>query len=222
MTIASLAQRARQSLARGLEALQARDAPQALLDVAEPVAYAISGLVDLELDAGPVTPARVEPVMDALRESMRLLQSPEFADHPSAARSMKAIAEALSIVVSLTRYVRGGSLIAGPFSMSAPAASVRASIPYEGMLSAAPVLAPLRTNAPAEGAFSMLGPAPVVRNAMPPDSTLLGAGPVTALRSSVPAEGTPAPPVAASPFSPVAPLQSVAVPAFSAVAPAPS
>jgi len=224
MTIASLAQRARQSLARGLEALQTRDAPEGLLDVAEPVAYAISGLVDLELAPGPVNALSVEPVLDALRESLRLLQSPELAQHPAAARSMKAVAEALSIVVSLTRYIRGGLLIAGPFSMSTPTASVRASVPHEGVVSAAPELAPLRTNAPMESTLSMLGPAPVAINAMPPESALLGSGGVNGVRSSAPTEDAPAPAqsMAAPAFSVIAPTPSVVVPAHTVAAPASS
>jgi Tfp pilus assembly protein PilZ len=108
MSIANLAQAARQSLARGLEALQARDAPPALIDVAQPVARAIGELVDIELSPDIASLARVEPVLDALRDGLRLLQVPEHVNHPAAARGMKAVAEAMSTVLMIVRSLRQG------------------------------------------------------------------------------------------------------------------
>jgi Tfp pilus assembly protein PilZ len=106
MNVASLAQAARQSLARGLEALQARDAPPALIDVAQAVARAIGALVDLELSPDTPSAESVEAVLDALRDGLRLLQSPEYASHPAAARGMKAVAEAIGVVLTLARSAR--------------------------------------------------------------------------------------------------------------------
>src|SRR5687767_5977578 len=106
MNVASLAQAARQSLARGLEALQARDAPPALIDVAQAVARAIGALVDLELSPDTPSGESVEAVLDALRDGLRLLQSPEYANHPAAARGMKAVAEAIGVVLTIARSTR--------------------------------------------------------------------------------------------------------------------
>lgn len=106
MNVASLAQAARQSLARGLEALQARDAPPALIDVAQAVARAIGALVDLELSSDTPSAESVEAVLDALRDGLRLLQSPEYAAHPAAARGMKAVAEAIGSVLTIARAAR--------------------------------------------------------------------------------------------------------------------
>jgi PilZ domain len=103
MTIATLARGARQSLARGLEALQAVDAPPALLDVAQPVARAMGVLVELERAPDGLVAARVEPALQALREGLRLLQLPEHVEHPAAARGMAAVAETLGVVVELAR-----------------------------------------------------------------------------------------------------------------------
>jgi Tfp pilus assembly protein PilZ len=103
MTIATLAQGARQSLARGLEALQAVDAPPALLDVAQPVARAMGVLVDIEMAPDGMLASRVEPALAALREGLRLLQLPEHVEHPAAARGMAAVAESLGAVVELAR-----------------------------------------------------------------------------------------------------------------------
>jgi Tfp pilus assembly protein PilZ len=102
MTIATLAYGARQSLARGLEALQAVDAPPALLDVAQPVARAMGMLVEIETAPdGLMVAARVGPALDALREGLRLLQLPEHLEHPAAARGMAAVAETLGAMVEL-------------------------------------------------------------------------------------------------------------------------
>jgi hypothetical protein len=106
MNVASLAQAARQSLARGLEALQSRDAPPALIDVAQAVARAIGALVDLELSPDTPSGESVEAVLDALRDGLHLLQSPEYANHPAAARGMKAVAEAIGVVLTIARSTR--------------------------------------------------------------------------------------------------------------------
>jgi Tfp pilus assembly protein PilZ len=103
MTIATLAHGARQSLERGLEALQALDAPPALLDVAQPVARAMGVLAELERAPEGLAASRVAPALEALREGLRLLQLPEHVEHPAAARSMAAVAETLGVVVELAR-----------------------------------------------------------------------------------------------------------------------
>jgi hypothetical protein len=99
MNSAQCLQGARQSLARGLEALQAIDAPPALLDVAAPVARAMGMLVQVETAAERLDAERVKPVLDALREGLGLLQLPELVDHPAAVRSMSAVAEALGTLI---------------------------------------------------------------------------------------------------------------------------
>jgi hypothetical protein len=107
MTIATLAHGARQSLARGLEALQAVDAPPGLLDVAQPVALAMGVLVDIETAPDGMVASRVTPALEALREGLRLLQLPEHVEHPAAARGMAAVAESLGAVVELVRSLEG-------------------------------------------------------------------------------------------------------------------
>ena len=102
MSIATLAGAARQSLARGLEALQAADAPPALLTVAQPLAKAMRVLFEIEAAPAPAR-AAAAPVLDALRESLRLLQLPEHVEHPAAERGMAAVAEALGVVVDMAQ-----------------------------------------------------------------------------------------------------------------------
>jgi Tfp pilus assembly protein PilZ len=109
MTIATLAHGARQSLARGLEALQAADVPADLFDVARPVARAMGALIDLESSPPALASERVEPALEALREGLRLLQLPEHVDHPAAERGMAAVAETLGAVVELARHLEAGA-----------------------------------------------------------------------------------------------------------------
>jgi Tfp pilus assembly protein PilZ len=106
-------QGARQSLTRGLEALQALDAPRALLDVAAPVARAMGILVQVETAPDGLVAERVRPALEALREGLGLLQLPELVDHPAAMRSMAAVAEAIGTLVGSVR-----SVAPEPFSTS--------------------------------------------------------------------------------------------------------
>lgn len=215
MSIATLAQGARQSLARGLEALQARDAPLGLLDVAEPVARAISGLVDLELEPLEASPARVEPVLDALRESLQLLQAPEFVEHPAAARGMKGVAEALAVVVTLARRAREGKQ-SGNGALAAGGSFARAPLENAGVVHT-PASAP-GTPAPAPAASDAVA-------ATPAASTPAAATPATTAPAlAAPPAVVASPTVVASPVVP-APAPAAAPPAVAAPvasAPAPS
>jgi hypothetical protein len=169
MNVATSAQAARQSLARGLEALQARDAPPALIDVAQAVARAIGALVDLELSSDAPDAESVEAVLDALRDGLHLLQAPEYAHHPAAARGMKAVAEAIGSVLTLARSVRqrAPSPAAAPPAPPAPPPSP----PPPPMPAVASIRPALRSLAPASHAAepalmtravnAVMGPAPV-------------------------------------------------------------
>jgi Tfp pilus assembly protein PilZ len=162
MNVASLAQAARQSLARGLEALQARDAPPALIDVAQAVARAIGALVDLELSSDTPSAESVEAVLDALRDGLRLLQSPEYANHPAAARGMKAVAEAIGVVLTLARSARqrAPSPPAPPPAPAPPAPSPPAVSMRPGLRSLAPASATAEPAVITRAVNSVMGPAP--------------------------------------------------------------
>lgn len=100
MTVATLARNARESLALGLEALQSRDAPPELLNVARPLAAAMGVLMDLE-QAQSVAHDGADPALDALREALRLLQCPEYSHYPASDDGMTAVARALGFVHKL-------------------------------------------------------------------------------------------------------------------------
>lgn len=119
MSIATLAHGARESLGRGLEALQATGAPPALLEVAEPLAKALGILARIEESPSTGDRAAVEPALQALREGLRLLQLPEHIGHPAAEQAMTAVAETLGAAVSLTEEIARAA--ASPVPASPPA-----------------------------------------------------------------------------------------------------
>jgi hypothetical protein len=102
MSIATLAGAARESLGRGLEALQAADAPPGLVVVAQPLARAMRFLVEIEADPDAAGSAAAEPALEALREGLRLLQLPEHVQDPAAELAMAAVAQALGAMRELT------------------------------------------------------------------------------------------------------------------------
>ena len=138
MTIATLAHGARQSLARGLEALQAADVPPDLCDLARPVARAMGALVELESAPPALASERVEPALAALREGLRLLQLPEHVDHPAAARSMAAVAETLGAVVELARHLEGGAASSGLRPAARPTVPQSGAVPARQLHDAPP------------------------------------------------------------------------------------
>jgi Tfp pilus assembly protein PilZ len=180
MNVASLAQAARQSLARGLEALQARDAPPALIDVAQAVARAIGALVDLELSSDTPGAESVEAVLDALRDGLRLLQSPEYASHPAAARGMKAVAEAIGVVLTIARSARQRA--PSPPSPPSPQPAPAPPAPSPPAVSMRPGL---RSLAPA----SAVEPAVITRAV----NSVMGPAPASIRLEASPARSEPAP-----------------------------
>jgi PilZ domain len=102
MSIPTMARAARESLGRGLEALQAADAPPGLIVVAQPLAQAMRFLVEIEAAPDTSGPSEAEPALEALREGLRLLQLPEHVQDPAAEVAMAAVAQALGAMRELT------------------------------------------------------------------------------------------------------------------------
>jgi Tfp pilus assembly protein PilZ len=122
MSIATLAHGARQSLGRGLEALQSAGAPRALLTVAEPLAKALGVLARIEENPAIGDRDAIEPALQALREGLRLLQLPEHMGHPAAEQAMAAVAETLGAAVNLAEEIAAASA-ASPAEKSKGSAS---------------------------------------------------------------------------------------------------
>jgi PilZ domain len=165
MSIAMLAHGARQSLARGLEALQAADAPPALLNVAQPLAEALGVLVRIEAAPEALAPAAAEPALQALREGLRLLQLPEHFQHPAAERGMAAVAETLGMVVDIGRRLEAASkelpgAPRGAFAATAVGHSPFAPAGVSAVFPGVPTPAPKVPSPPAAATLPRAIPAP--------------------------------------------------------------
>jgi hypothetical protein len=107
MKIAALARQARESLGKGLEALQAGDAPERMLTVAQPLARAMGTLAEMEAAPPALARKESEAVLAALREALGLLQLPQNAQLPSAEAGMGSVAEALGLVKQIFESTEG-------------------------------------------------------------------------------------------------------------------
>jgi Tfp pilus assembly protein PilZ len=133
-------------LGKGLEALQAGDAPERMLTVAQPLAKAMGTLVEME--AAPPAQARKasESVLAALREALGLLQLPQNAQLPAAEAGMGSVAEALGLVKQIFESTEGASPAMGGKTQLG-------STQLAGTPAAAPIAGPAPTRvAPAEPA----------------------------------------------------------------------
>jgi hypothetical protein len=139
MSIATMAHGARQSLTRGLEALQARDAAPGLLTAAQPIARALGALFEIEAAPQSVARAAADSALEALREGLRSLQLPEHLESPAAELAMTAVAEALGAVVEVARELEERATAIPPSpSPQAPTREDTAAVD-------APILASLAT-----------------------------------------------------------------------------
>jgi Tfp pilus assembly protein PilZ len=113
MKIAALARQARESLGKGLEALQAGDAPERMLAVAQPLAQAMGTLAEMEAAPPALARKASESVLAALRQALGLLQLPQNAQLPSAEAGMGSVAEALGLVKQIFESTEGMSAMGG-------------------------------------------------------------------------------------------------------------
>jgi hypothetical protein len=109
MKIAALARQARESLGKGLAALQAGDAPERMLAVAQPLAKAMGTLVEIEAASPALARKASESVLAALREALGLLQLPQNAQLPAAEAGMGSVAEALGLVKQIFESTDGAA-----------------------------------------------------------------------------------------------------------------
>jgi hypothetical protein len=104
MDTAQLAHRARLSLAKALEAMQAPQAGDSLLGVAAPLAKAMNLCVQLEAGGSAAHSVDVQGLLGHIREALERLQLPENQAHSAlVATATAAVAEALGAVHELSR-----------------------------------------------------------------------------------------------------------------------
>lgn len=136
--LVTTARTARERLSVGLNALQSPSAPEALQAAAEPIAQAMSSLLQIER-TGALPINRGGPnVLDLVRSALAKLQSLNI-DHPSLFQAMEAVAGSLGLVYGLAQRV----------SSVPPAASNNAASPPQRLVAspavaAAPRVAPMQ------------------------------------------------------------------------------
>jgi hypothetical protein len=100
----SAARTARESLARGLAALQSPGVPPQLLTAADPVAQAMGALHRIESTAGAALPEAAPMALGFVRQALAALQAQPF-QHPAIDQGMEAIAGSLGIVHQLAHHL---------------------------------------------------------------------------------------------------------------------
>jgi uncharacterized protein (TIGR02266 family) len=99
----TLARVARESLARGLNALQADpNVPQHLLDLAAPIAQAMGALHQIERSGGAQVSPHAETALANVQQALMALQA-QPPQHAAVAGALEAVAGALGSVHALTR-----------------------------------------------------------------------------------------------------------------------
>jgi hypothetical protein len=131
--IVTTARTARESLARGLGALQSDpEVLSALSELAAPIAQAIGALHAIERSGGSAVVPNAELALNHTRTALAQLQS-QASGHPAIGAAMEAVASSLGLVHSLTRT--------GKSAPPASAAVAQAAPPPQQALGYAPTVA---------------------------------------------------------------------------------
>jgi hypothetical protein len=136
----TLARTARESLSRGLSALQGDpNVPPQLLDLAAPIAQAMGSLHQIERSGGAQAAPHAQTALANLQSALAQLQA-QPVRHPAVAGALEAVAGALGSVHALVRSTAAPAPVASPAPVAAPA-------PVAGP---APVAAPAPVRAPVQ------------------------------------------------------------------------
>jgi uncharacterized protein (TIGR02266 family) len=112
--VVTLARTARESLARGLSALQGDpNVPPHLVELAEPIAQAMGALHQIERSGGPPSVSSAQAALTNLQQALAQLQS-QPARHPVVVTATEAVAGALGSVHALARAASGNAAAPAP------------------------------------------------------------------------------------------------------------
>ena len=144
--LVTLAKAAREQLALALNALQNNtDVPDELMEVADPIAEAMSVFHRIERSQGTQLEGRAEALAQ-VRGALDRLQQIE-AIHPAVDAVMEAVAASLSKAHALARYQPGGAASLKPVA-SAAAPKPVAAAPVQAPTPVAGAPAPVAASAP--------------------------------------------------------------------------
>ncbi len=136
--LVTTARTARERLSVGLNALQNPALPESLQAAAEPIAQAMSSLLQIER-TGTIPLSKAGPtVLDLVREALAKLQT-QTIEHPSLFQAMEAVAGSLGLVYGLVQRVSSA-----PPPAPATAGSVAQRLVASPAVAAAPRVAPMQ------------------------------------------------------------------------------
>jgi len=114
------ARSARESLARGLNALQSDpNVPPALLELAAPIAQSMGALHQIERSGGAQLQPHADLALNNVRTALQALQA-HPPSHPAVAKAMEAVASSLGLVHSLSRMSQGAPQAPQPQAVPPP------------------------------------------------------------------------------------------------------
>ncbi len=116
----SMARSARESLARGLNALQGDPSiPPQLVDLGQPIAQAMGALYQIEASRGAELQPHAQTALSNVQGALASLQA-QPAQHPAVATAMEAVAGALANVHALSRSAQAPAQAAAPAAHAQP------------------------------------------------------------------------------------------------------
>lgn len=114
------ARSARESLARGLNALQSDpNVPPQLLELAAPIAQAMGALHQIERSGGSQLAPHADVALNHTRSALSQLQT-QPQSHPAVLGAMEAVAGSLALVHALSKMAQGGQAVAPAAAIKAP------------------------------------------------------------------------------------------------------
>jgi hypothetical protein len=171
----TLARTARESLSRGLSALQGDpNVPPQLLELAAPIAQAMGSLHQIERSGGAQTAQHAQAALSNLQSALAQLQA-QPVRHPAVAGALEAVAGALGSVHTLVR-----ATVAAPVAQPQP--QPRAVAPQPAPVKPQPSVRPQPAPAPRQAAAPRQAPAQAAsaQNAQRPKAPSGDFSPVTA------------------------------------------
>jgi len=209
---ATTARTARESLSRGLNALQS-DArlPPALLELAAPIAQAMGALHQIERTQGAQIAPHAQIALDGVRKALAALQAAP-SSYDSVVAAMESVASSLGQIHALSKLAAAPAPQAAAPAPAAPPAYLR---PTPSPIQQAPVQ-------PAPPAYARPTPSPM-QQAPAPQPPIQQTAPMSPPAAAPPAAhpgqatafgGAPAPPAAYAPQQAAPPARHASAPAF--------
>jgi hypothetical protein len=198
---------ARESLARGLAALQTDpNLPASITNIAEPIAQAMGALHNIERSQGAELSPHAETALGHVRGALSQLQS-QPATHPAVANALEAVAASLGLVHQLSKMVQGPAASA----VAAPAAApVAAGIPRPGTQPLSPAMSLPRPQGAQPAAQPVAQPSPQPSPQAIPPQPVIQAAPQPVAQPSP--QAIPPQPVIQAASQPVAQPSPQAIP----------